>query len=117
LDPKRAMKYVDENTVGVFVILGSKLGLFCWGLSYRWGIQAPTRDIMSLSRKCPTFWMNMRHVPGTLFLFMVGFCVPRTISLLLIPLRSWRRFWRVCSPICDGECRYRFWVSCPWYMI
>jgi glutamate decarboxylase len=29
LDPKRAMKYVDENTVGVFVILGSKLGLFC----------------------------------------------------------------------------------------
>jgi glutamate decarboxylase len=25
LDPKRAMEYVDENTVGVFVILGSML--------------------------------------------------------------------------------------------
>lgn len=23
LDPKRAMEYVDENTIGVFVILGS----------------------------------------------------------------------------------------------
>jgi len=25
LDPKRAMEYVDENTIGVFVILGSTL--------------------------------------------------------------------------------------------
>jgi glutamate/tyrosine decarboxylase-like PLP-dependent enzyme len=24
LDPKKAMEYVDENTIGVFVILGSK---------------------------------------------------------------------------------------------
>ena len=24
LDPKRAMEYVDENTIGVYVILGSK---------------------------------------------------------------------------------------------
>ena len=25
LDPKRAMEYVDENTIGIFVILGSTL--------------------------------------------------------------------------------------------
>lgn len=25
LDPKKAMEYVDENTIGVFVILGSML--------------------------------------------------------------------------------------------
>jgi glutamate/tyrosine decarboxylase-like PLP-dependent enzyme len=39
LDPKKAMEYVDENTIGVFVILGSKTiflssfnqpqGIFC----------------------------------------------------------------------------------------
>lgn len=26
LDPKRAMEYVDENTIGVYVILGSTYG-------------------------------------------------------------------------------------------
>lgn len=25
LDPKRAMQYVDENTIGIFIILGSTL--------------------------------------------------------------------------------------------
>lgn len=30
LDPKKAMEYVDENTIGVFVILGSMFYLFCF---------------------------------------------------------------------------------------
>ena len=35
LDPKKAMEYVDENTIGVFVILGSMLYVlsFCFSCS------------------------------------------------------------------------------------
>ena len=28
LDPKKAMEFIDENTIGVFIILGSELNLF-----------------------------------------------------------------------------------------
>jgi glutamate/tyrosine decarboxylase-like PLP-dependent enzyme len=28
LDPRKAMEYVDENTIGVFVILGSKSSIY-----------------------------------------------------------------------------------------
>lgn len=33
LDPKKAMEYVDENTIGVFVILGSTLYLLSFRFS------------------------------------------------------------------------------------
>jgi hypothetical protein len=33
LDPKKAMEYVDENTIGVFVILGSKSSTYMRRLS------------------------------------------------------------------------------------
>ena len=33
LDPKRAMEYVDENTIGVYVILGSECNVNATGCS------------------------------------------------------------------------------------
>jgi hypothetical protein len=54
LDPKKAMEYVDENTIGVFVILGSEL-LCCMPLTESanlrrhlyWSLRACERDIRS----------------------------------------------------------------------
>lgn len=54
LDPKEAMKYVDENTIGVFVILGS-----VWHNTFLFGnaveadtFKALTQGITSQSRRC-----------------------------------------------------------------
>ena len=45
-------------------------------------IQAHTLDIMSLSRKWPTYWMNMNRVLAILFLFTVGFGLTCAVGLL-----------------------------------
>ena len=39
LDPKKAMDYVDENTIGVFVILGSTCSSLALAISYAHTIQ------------------------------------------------------------------------------
>jgi len=82
LDPKKAMQYVDENTIGIFVILGSMLFQRLFMIFYGPDIQAPTRDIMSLSRKWLTYWMNMNRVLAILFLFTVGFGLTCAVGLL-----------------------------------
>jgi hypothetical protein len=77
LDPKKAMEYVDENTIGVYVILGSEHLRFS-RTDGRWltlyvGCEALTLDITSQSRKWPIFWTSTKPRQGTVCLFMVNF--------------------------------------------
>lgn len=62
LDPKKAMESVDENTIGVYVILGSmhapSFGIVCFSDSH---IQAHTLGITNLSKKWRTCSMSTRR--------------------------------------------------------
>ena len=72
LDPKKAMEYVDENTIGVYVILGSthalSFGIVCFS-DVR--IQAHTPGITNLLKKWQIYSTIMRREPGILCQSMV----------------------------------------------
>lgn len=76
LDPKKAMDFVDENTVGVFVILGSKFeSAFVLHVVLRYlnsDFKAPTLAITSLSKRCLIYWTSMKRKRGYLYPFTVG---------------------------------------------
>jgi hypothetical protein len=48
LDPKKAMEYVDENTIGIFLILGSMF----YVLSFRFSCSTSIRYIYWTLRTC-----------------------------------------------------------------
>ena len=61
LDPKKAMEMVDENTIGVFVILGSASWLATLLVYGQRGIdQALTLVTMNRFRRCLTSLMSMK---------------------------------------------------------
>ena len=64
LDPKKAMKYVDENTIGVYVILGSMLvssfNIVCFSDVHA---QARTPGITNLLKKWHVYSMSTRKEP------------------------------------------------------
>jgi len=67
LDAKKAMEYVDENTIGIFVILGSMHRNFCcnsW--SYSRPLEVLTLATTNPSRRWRIFWMNMKQKQATL---------------------------------------------------
>jgi hypothetical protein len=59
LDVKKAMEHIDENTIGVFVILGST-SLCLAASSSNNGIKALTQVIMKMSKLSRSFWTIMR---------------------------------------------------------
>ena len=74
LDATKIMDYVDENTIGVFVILGSKCKTTVASqgtVSFR--SKARILDITNLSRRSPIFSMTTKNVLEIQYLFMVCF--------------------------------------------
>ena len=105
LDPKKAMKYVDENTIGVFVILGSAYRMSNWHagmtslLDY---LQAPTLATTNPLRRCPSSWTSTKKRQVITCPFMVGRQLHRA-SVSQQPCPSRRRFRRIRCPIRHGR--------------
>ncbi|KAF7295125.1 Glutamate decarboxylase [Mycena indigotica] len=95
LDPKKAMEYVDENTIGVFVILGSTytghygrvypIPAICAGLTFR---VEPVKEMSDLldeyEEKTGNYWMARQGgfvAPFATPKLLWDFKIPRVVSI------------------------------------